>query len=141
MGADGDGLAAVVTVEGLRVGSAMPCTQGAMGNAVAPNQWLSRPPPGWRAGLRGGGGRALGADGDGVAPVGLVEALRVGHAPPYTATVWRNAAMAECSRSPPPAADEHARPVESVEGGRRWRCGDRARRRCRRLERAVLRRG
>ena len=114
--ADGDGLAAVVTVEGLRVGSAMPCTQGAMGNAVAPNQWLSRPPPGWRAGLRGGGGRALGADGDGVAPVGLVEALRVGHAPPYTATVWRNAAMAECSRSPPPAADEHARPVESVEG-------------------------
>ena len=39
-------VAAVGLVEALRVGNAMPCPQGAMGNAVAPKRWLSRPPPG-----------------------------------------------------------------------------------------------
>ena len=77
----------------------------------------------WRAGLRGGGGRALGADGDGVAPVGLVEALRVGHAPPYTAIVWRNAAMVECSRSASSGGRACAAGRSSLScGGRRRRC-------------------
>ena len=80
LGADGDGAAAVVMVEGLRVGSAMLCPQGVMGDAVAPKRWLSRPPP-----VAGGharrGGRALGAaEGDDVATVVMVEPLRVGNA-------------------------------------------------------------
>ena len=45
MGADGDGVAAVGLVEPLRVGNAMLCPQGVMGNAVAPKRWLSRPSP------------------------------------------------------------------------------------------------
>ena len=79
LGADGDGVAATATMEPLRVGNAMLCIQREMGNAVEPKRWLSRPPP-----VAGGparrGGRALGADGDGVAAVVMVEGLRVGSA-------------------------------------------------------------
>jgi hypothetical protein len=78
-GADDDGVAATATMEPLRVGNAMLCIQREMGNAVEPKRWLSRPPP-----VAGGparrGGRALGADGDGVAAVVMVEGLRVGSA-------------------------------------------------------------
>ena len=106
MGADGDGVAAVVMVEGLRVGSAMLCPQGVMGDAVAPKRWLSRPPP-----VAGGhvrrGGRALGAaEGDDVAPVGLVEALRVGSAMLCPQGVMGDAVAPKHPkwRSPPPVA-------------------------------------
>ena len=53
LAAEGDGVAPVGLVEALRVGSAMLCPQGVMGDAVAPKRWLSRPPPEWRAGMRG----------------------------------------------------------------------------------------
>ena len=45
LGVDGDGVAAVGLVEPLRAGSAMLCTQGAMGDVVAPKRLFSRPPP------------------------------------------------------------------------------------------------
>jgi len=54
LGADGDGVAAVGLVEALRVGSAMPCPQGVMSDAVAPKRWLLRPPPCGGDGMRGG---------------------------------------------------------------------------------------
>ena len=49
-------------------------------NAATVERLFSRAPLLRRAGLRGGGGRALGVDGDGVAAVVMVEGLRVGSA-------------------------------------------------------------
>ena len=55
MGVDGDGVAAVVMVEGLRVGNAMLCPQGVMGDAVAPKRrMVLATASGGGDGMRGG---------------------------------------------------------------------------------------
>ena len=117
MGADGDGVAAVVMVEGLRVGSAMLCPQGVMGDAVAPKRWLSRPPPCGGRACAAGAAEHLAAEGDGVAPVGLVEALRVGSAMLCPQGVMGNAVAPKRWLSrPPPAAGGPARRGVSRQG-------------------------
>jgi len=101
-------------------------------NAATVERLFSRAPLLRRAGLRGEAAEHLAA--------GRQRALRLPrwrrrsglavrfHTMRYYGATprWRSA------RGRPPAADEHARPVESVwrGGGRRRRCGDRARRRC-----------
>jgi len=106
LAAEGDGVAPVGLVEALRVGSAMLCPQGVMGDAVAPKRWLSRPPP-----VAGGharrGGRALGAaEGDDVAATAMAEALRVGSAMLCPQGAMGNAVAPKHPkwRSPPPVA-------------------------------------
>jgi hypothetical protein len=63
LAAEGDGVAAVGLVEPLRVGNAMLCPQGVMGNAVAPKRSVLATASLWWAAMRGEasrGGRSRG---------------------------------------------------------------------------------